>query len=104
MQDGAGRWRESQASFAVGADGIVDLSTQPPVAGSYAGADAMGFLWSMRPTDDAQIDGPFSKTTVDPTVIELSAEADGRQVDSVRPDAPERCARRRAAVRCAKTA
>src|SRR5690349_11295507 len=69
MQDGAGRWWESQASFSVGPDGGVDLRTQAPVAGSYIGADPMGFVWAMTPTGDEPIEGPFAKATLDPTVI-----------------------------------
>lgn len=31
--------------------GIVDVSTQSPLAGSYADRDAMGLFWSLRPLD-----------------------------------------------------
>jgi dienelactone hydrolase len=82
MQDSAGRWWASRSSYIVGADGAVDLRSQAPVSGAYAVADAMGFLWAMAPTGDEPITGPFAKTTLEPTTIELSAEADGQPVAS----------------------
>ena len=39
----------SHASFVARPDGTVDLSTDAPVAGSYAGVDAMGLFWSAGP-------------------------------------------------------
>ncbi len=36
----------AEASFAVGADGTIDLEEQAPVSGSYSTVDAMGLIWS----------------------------------------------------------
>lgn len=39
----------SQARFVADAQGRVDLATQAPVSGSYAGADLRGLFWSRQP-------------------------------------------------------
>ena len=41
-----GRWR-SEARFAVGPDGALDLGHVAPLSGSYDRADPLGLLWSM---------------------------------------------------------
>ncbi|MCK7489535.1 MAG: acyl-CoA thioesterase/BAAT N-terminal domain-containing protein [Anaerotruncus sp.] len=41
----------SQAEFLASAQGAVDLEKQAPAAGSYAGTDIFGLLWSMKPPD-----------------------------------------------------
>ena len=38
---------QSQAEFITPDNGEIDLSTQQPIAGTYATADAMGLIWSM---------------------------------------------------------
>jgi dienelactone hydrolase len=48
--DGANfRW-VSKSEFVADAQGSVDTSKQPPVAGSYKGVSAMGPVWSMKPS------------------------------------------------------
>jgi len=44
----------SFATFIVSNKGIVDLSEQAPIKGSYSGLDAMGLFWSMKPEQDDQ--------------------------------------------------
>ncbi len=39
----------ASATFAVGADGKLDLATAAPKSGSYKGADIRGLFWSMTP-------------------------------------------------------
>jgi len=39
----------ASATFAVGADGTLDLATAAPKSGSYKGADIRGLFWSMAP-------------------------------------------------------
>jgi dienelactone hydrolase len=39
----------SNATFVADASGVVDLSNQAPVSGSYQGIDAMGLFWSRAP-------------------------------------------------------
>jgi len=41
----------SSARFIADETGTVDLTTVPPVEGSYRGADPAGLFWSMAPTD-----------------------------------------------------
>jgi dienelactone hydrolase len=68
----------STASFVADANGVVDLATQVPTAGSYAVADAAGLLWSLRPEEATGArsigDGLAS------LVLELTAEIDGQRV------------------------
>lgn len=77
LREENGPWWESATSFAAGADGTVDVGAQSPVAGAYEGADPMGFLWSMTPAGDAQVERPFWPMTVAPLVVEFAAEANG---------------------------
>jgi dienelactone hydrolase len=47
----------AEATFAVGADGTLDLATAAPKSGSYKRADARGLFWSMMPvTGDVATD------------------------------------------------
>lgn len=41
-------WR-SKAQFKADAQGMIDLSQQAPIAGSYTGIDPMGLIWSQQP-------------------------------------------------------
>lgn len=41
----------SQASFEADAQGVVDLSQQAPVSGSYQEVSSMGLIWSQEPSD-----------------------------------------------------
>ena len=70
----------SEATFLADADGVVDLCRDAPVAGSYAGVDAMGLFWSralVAPERAANLPKPDE----DPLTVTLAAEsADGRDV------------------------
>ena len=46
--DDANKEWVSQATFVTDENGSVDVSTQPPVAGTYHDADAMGLFWSLH--------------------------------------------------------
>lgn len=84
MDDDAGqRWR-SWADCVADATGVVDLATAAPLAGTYSGADAMGFLWSME--RDASDGNPatFARATATPLTVTLTAEAEGQVVATVR--------------------
>src|SRR3954462_137829 len=80
MPDDQGRIWESSATFAANIDGTVDVGAQPPLAGSYDSADAMGLIWSMRAVDGDALSRGFSKTTTTPTPLTLTAEVDGQAV------------------------
>ncbi|ARP81629.1 acyl-CoA thioester hydrolase [Bordetella genomosp. 8] len=69
-------WR-SEATFTVGADGMVDLDKQAPASGDWDDADAMAVVWAMKriqpPTD------PERSDEVDTLAIAIDAEsADGQ--------------------------
>ncbi len=64
----------SHASFVARPDGTVDLSTDAPVAGGYAGVDAMGLFWSAGP----QRRSPHRPAEGGSAI--LSATVDGREV------------------------
>jgi dienelactone hydrolase len=73
MSDESGTTWESANTFVADAAGTIDLSTQAPASGSYVGVEPMGFLWSMSPADVSSA-SPMTKTTVQPTIVELTAE------------------------------
>ena len=54
-----GRKWQSYAHFRATEKGIVDLSEQVPISGTYYEADAMGLFWSMRPLPSAKLDTTF---------------------------------------------
>jgi dienelactone hydrolase len=80
MRDDADREWASFAVFRADGSGAVDLATQPPLAGSYAEADAMGIFWSMTLPAQTPDRSPFAKAGLDPTTVHFSAEVAGREV------------------------
>ena len=71
------RWLWSHASFVTDVDGTIDLSTDAPFAGSYAGVDAMGLFWSVGRERRSLPIPPEGGTVI------LSAEVEGREVATV---------------------
>lgn len=67
--DAVGSRFSSWADYEVTADGSVDLSSQPPVAGTYDGVDPYGLWWSMA----SEPNGVFS-VDLDPIVTTVTAE------------------------------
>ncbi|CAN7731862.1 acyl-CoA thioesterase/bile acid-CoA:amino acid N-acyltransferase family protein [Variovorax sp. LjRoot130] len=65
----------SSATFAADSNGVVDLSGQAPVSGSYQGIDAMGLFWSRAPAHGDVAEG-FKGMTKDPFTATLAAEGD----------------------------
>ena len=51
-------------------DGVVDLSNNVPISGSYSSSDAMGFIWSMTPIDTNK-SVTFSSKNLSPLIIQL---------------------------------
>jgi dienelactone hydrolase len=49
LVDGGAQPWTSEADFIADAQGIIDVSQQAPVKGSYDGVSAMGLIWSMKP-------------------------------------------------------
>ncbi len=82
--DNERRSHQAQARFKADAKGRIDLSTQPPMDGSYRNADVRGLFWSMTPTevgapDASAITGFDAGAEGDVT---LTARIDGRVVAS----------------------
>jgi hypothetical protein len=62
------------ARFAAGADGVVDLATAVPLAGSsYSRADGAGLFWSMQ-------QAPAGTSTPPSGTVELTLEVSGSPV------------------------
>jgi dienelactone hydrolase len=66
----------SHATFRADDTGAVDLSTQAPIAGSYAEADATGLIWSLT-LGHGSGGGRFIAEGLNPYTFELTAEVDG---------------------------
>jgi dienelactone hydrolase len=49
LTDGAGKLWVSEAEFVAGEDGVVDVSRQSPIRGSYDESSSTGLIWSMKP-------------------------------------------------------
>jgi dienelactone hydrolase len=79
LRDDFGTWWESACAFRADDQGVVDLARQAPESGSYEGVEPMGFLWSMAPADPGPA-SPMMVTSVEPKVVELTAEVDGQPV------------------------
>jgi len=71
--DPQGQLWSASAAFAADRAGLVDLSRDAPVAGDYAGADAMGLVWSMRPAGTS--DPALVRERLDPVPLRLTATA-----------------------------
>jgi dienelactone hydrolase len=61
-------------------DGIIDLTTMSPDSGSYSGADAMGFIWSMKPDPFETV--LFSSKRLSPLTISLALYANDSLITS----------------------
>ncbi|GIJ21130.1 acyl-CoA thioesterase/bile acid-CoA:amino acid N-acyltransferase family protein [Micromonospora lutea] len=73
------RWRAA-ATFVADANGVVDVSRDAPVKGSYSGVDPMGLFWSMDPPDgDVSYFAPFWPHVRRDFAVRLSAEGGGRE-------------------------
>jgi hypothetical protein len=73
-------WRSSGTWEADG-DGVVDLREDPPLTGSYEGADGMGLFWSMDPPPDDRNGGAMVPPGVgagEPFGLDVTVRADGR--------------------------
>ncbi|CAM2185427.1 acyl-coenzyme A thioesterase 1/2/4 [Paraburkholderia sacchari] len=75
----------ADAAFVADADGIVDLSRDAPVSGSYAGVSALGLVWSQTPVDGTSRDvfpTPLSALVTEPLVTTLTASVGGASVSA----------------------
>ncbi|AYW48086.1 hypothetical protein C7K38_06700 [Tetragenococcus osmophilus] len=72
----------SYATFIANKKGIVDISSQQPIAGSYDEADAAGLFWSMRCTS-SKLDDYFEKNNANKVSINLILETEKEVLDDV---------------------
>jgi dienelactone hydrolase len=76
-RDLLGRRWASRASFVVDEDGMVDIATQAPLAGSYRKADPMGLIWSMAEDLSGGIVPPPDDDPLPPQALTIAAEVEG---------------------------
>lgn len=76
MAEDGDRW-ESQATFEADRDGVVDVTQQAPISGTYESADRMGLLWSMERKSSGNASGTDELTDTD---VELAAVVEGETV------------------------
>ena len=72
----------SYATFRADATGVVDVSSQPALSGTYQGIDQMGLFWSMAAKDELKAASFVLNTPITPTVTTLTAEVGGEVVAS----------------------
>ncbi|MBA2633662.1 MAG: acyl-CoA thioesterase/BAAT N-terminal domain-containing protein [Chloroflexi bacterium] len=77
--DGSGRPFAAAATFETDSAGEVDLAAAMPTAGTHAGADPMGLVWSMAPAPDAPR-GDAATGILPPSRLTLTAEVEGATV------------------------
>jgi hypothetical protein len=77
VHDAQDRESTSSATFVADGSGAVDVASQAPVSGSYAGVDAMGLCWSMRPDREGGRSLPVDRNSTLPIRIALTAETAG---------------------------
>src|SRR5215469_9036252 len=71
------RW-QSAATFAADEQGIVDLSIQKPLAGSYQEIDPMGLFWSMSVIEKGKKQKVFfARNRPRPLIVTFEVEVDG---------------------------
>lgn len=81
LVDGVGMSWASQAEFVADAQGMIDVSRQAPVKGSYSEVSAMGLIWSMRPVEK-HVSSYQSPPDLGAQAIKLALARNGQQVAS----------------------
>ncbi|MFD1084041.1 acyl-CoA thioesterase/bile acid-CoA:amino acid N-acyltransferase family protein [Micromonospora andamanensis] len=82
--DHAGHLWRAEVTFVADANGVVDVSRDAPVEGSYSGVDPMGLFWSMDPLDgDASYFAPVWPHVRRDFAVRLSAVSGGREPAAV---------------------
>lgn len=72
---------QSHAEFVADDNGIVDLSQQAPLSGTYSGIDAMGLIWSQVPEVQGERD-LFPDNMLMPLETVITAIVDGQEYSS----------------------
>lgn len=74
MMDSAGIVWQAHAVYQTDANGQLDLDAHAPISGTYATTDAMGLIWSMTPTTEADRYAMFARPPdLAPLVVEFDA-------------------------------
>lgn len=84
MLDDFGKDWTSFAIFEVNKTGIINLSRQRPIDGTYRDIDPFGLFWSLDQDPSSKIQGVYRSKTLQPMVINFSAEVDGETVATKR--------------------
>ncbi len=77
LTDGAGHDWSSKAEFIADAQGVVDVSQQAPLKGSYKKVSAAGLIWSMMPGPNVALYQPPKELA--PQIIHFRLESNGHQ-------------------------
>jgi fermentation-respiration switch protein FrsA (DUF1100 family) len=76
VTDRAGVAWQGQATFRADASGVVDLTRDAPISGSYDGVAAMGLIWSQVPVNSASREA-FNQPVAAPLITQVSARVQG---------------------------
>ena len=79
LKDDLDQLWESQATFLADENGMVDVSSQAPLSGTYQLADPMGLFWSMRPNVPRVEDPIFIHINTDSILITFTVQIEGDQ-------------------------
>ena len=71
---------QSQAIYQADAKGVVDLTTQAPISGSYEGVDPMGLIWSQTPEQEGERE-VFGAQVTDPIYTQIEVQSDAVQLE-----------------------
>jgi dienelactone hydrolase len=82
--DKRGRMWKSQALFVATNQGMVDITSQAPASGSYAGPDIFGLLWSMKPPESQGKRPPsYANDETNGWTVDFSAtDSEGKMVSA----------------------
>ena len=73
----------SQADYLAKVDGTIDVSTDAPQSGTYAGVDGEGLIASLAP-GEAVVPRPFDSSSIEPLTIDVAATIRGHNVATAR--------------------
>lgn len=82
--DATGQRWQSEATFYADGDGMADLRSARPVAGTYERPDPMGLFWSMRPVDGADGSTSFVTRGEERLTVTLSVIVNGTVTETKR--------------------
>lgn len=80
MHDGVDQKWQSQATFIADHEGIVDVTRQTPITGTYTTLDSMGLFWSMLPQARGSEIPYFAPLGTQFALVNLRAESHGAEI------------------------